>query len=79
MRTLAITVLALAAFAVGGAAGVRATPSGFELVLDGRHRPDLTHEGTFTTTASFCPSGSAVDLTETTREGNVDERPPRRI
>jgi hypothetical protein len=56
----------LAAGAASGASGGTATPAGFGLVLDGRHRPDLTHEGTFTTSASFCPSGSAVDLTETT-------------
>jgi hypothetical protein len=65
-RILVAVAVMLAAGAASGASGGTATPAGFGLVLDGRHRPDLTHEGTFTTSASFCPSGAAVDLTETT-------------
>jgi hypothetical protein len=34
----------------------------FQLVFDGRHNPALLHEGTFTSSASFCPSGSAEDV-----------------
>lgn len=33
----------------------------FQLVFDGKHMPSLLHEGPFTTSASFCPSGYAVD------------------
>ena len=33
----------------------------FQLVFDGKHAPSLLHEGPFTTSASFCASGYAVD------------------
>ena len=67
MKQILVTVaVALAAGAAAGASGSGATPADFQLVFDGRHRADLTHEGTFTTSASFCLSGAAADLTETT-------------
>jgi hypothetical protein len=43
-----------------GASG--AAPTDFRLVLDGKHNAALLHEGTFTTTASFCASGAAEDI-----------------
>lgn len=59
-------VAALAAVSVAAGATAtrdrRATPAPFDLVFDGRHTPTLVHEGPFTTTAAFCRSGSAVDV-----------------
>jgi hypothetical protein len=43
-----------------GASG--AAPTDFRLVLDGKHNAALLHEGTFTTSASFCTSGAAEDI-----------------
>lgn len=56
-------VAAVAAFAlvgVGGAGGAGA-PS-FHLVFDGKHTPELLHEGTFTSSAPWCASGTAADI-----------------
>jgi hypothetical protein len=47
------------ALPVAGASHTSA--SNFQLVFDGKHAPSLLHEGPFTTSASFCPSGYAVD------------------
>jgi hypothetical protein len=65
MRSLAgILLIASAALAsIAAASGARTAASSFQLVFDGRHNADLLHEGTFTTSASFCPSGRAVDVT----------------
>jgi hypothetical protein len=62
-RSATAAVAAVAALAGAGTAavGARTAASGFQLVFDGRHNADLLHEGTFTTSASFCPSGEAVD------------------
>jgi len=43
-----------------GASG--AAPTNFRLVFDGKHNAALLHEGTFTTSASFCSSGAAEDI-----------------
>jgi hypothetical protein len=65
MRSLAgIVLIASAAMAsIAGASGARTAASPFQLVFDGRHNADLLHEGTFTSSAPFCPSGRAVDVT----------------
>jgi hypothetical protein len=55
-----VTIAALALIGVGGAGA--AAPPAFELVFDGRHNAVLLHEGTFTTSSSWCPSGSAADV-----------------
>jgi len=61
----ALLALAVVAFAAAGvtAEGARKAPAEFRLVFDGRHTPALLHEGPFTTSASFCPSGYAADTT----------------
>jgi hypothetical protein len=41
--------------------GIAAPPS-FQLVFDGHHNAQLQHEGTFTTSASWCPSGSVAEV-----------------
>jgi len=55
----ALTVMAVATSARGGAGS--AAPS-FHLVFDGKHNQNLLHEGPFTTSSSFCPSGYATDV-----------------
>jgi hypothetical protein len=60
----ASTVL-IAAIAVAGATatrGAEAVPTAFRLVFEGKHNAELLHEGPFTTSASFCPSGLAADV-----------------
>jgi len=63
---LGAAVGVLAAIAVPAAATSKdragAAASEFQLVFDGKHTPSLLHEGPFTTSASFCPSGQAVDM-----------------
>jgi hypothetical protein len=58
-------VAVLAAMAVPAPGGSKnaadAAATEFQLVFDGKHTPSLLHEGPFTTSASFCPSGYAVD------------------
>jgi hypothetical protein len=51
----------LAAMTLPSAGTSHATASEFQLVFDGKHAPSLLHEGPFTTSAAFCPSGYAVD------------------
>jgi hypothetical protein len=59
----AARLLTIAVVALLGAGGAGATgPSSFQLVFEGRHNPQLLHEGTFTTPFSWCPSGSASDV-----------------
>jgi hypothetical protein len=55
----AVAVMAAAASARGGAGS--AAPS-FHLVFDGKHNQNLLHEGSFTTSSSFCRSGYATDV-----------------
>jgi hypothetical protein len=55
-----LTVAALALLGVGGAGATG--PSPFHLVFEGRHNSQLLHEGTFTTSSPWCPSGSAADV-----------------
>lgn len=56
----------LAAVVTVGMAGAadlsREAPAPFQLVFDGKHTPTLLHEGPFTTSASFCLSGYATDI-----------------
>lgn len=52
---------ALAVLVVSGGAAAAPAPS-FHLVFDGRHTPELLHQGTFTTSSPLCPSGSATDV-----------------
>jgi hypothetical protein len=52
------TVLA----ALTGLGGAEAASPAFQLVLDGRHDAQLQHEGTFTSGASWCPSGSITEI-----------------
>ena len=58
---LRAVVAALVALAVPAAGSSTNASSEFQLVFDGKHTPSLLHEGPFTTSASFCPSGQAVD------------------
>jgi len=53
-------IAALAVLSTGGA-GV-AAPASFQLVFDGKHQANLLHEGTFTTSFSSCPAGTAKDV-----------------
>jgi len=57
--------LVVAAVAAGAAVarGQSSAPPAFHLVFDGKHNANLLHEGPFTTTSSFCPSGYAADVT----------------
>ena len=56
------TLVALALPAAGTSKNrVQAAAPEFQLVFDGKHTPSLLHEGPFTTNASFCPSGYAMD------------------
>ncbi len=52
----------MAGVAASASHGGRSAPAAFQLVFDGKHNSDLLHEGPFTTSASFCPSGYAVDV-----------------
>jgi hypothetical protein len=54
----AFTVTAAVLILAPGAA----TAPTFQLVFDGRHNAALLHEGTFTTSSSWCPSGTALDV-----------------
>jgi hypothetical protein len=55
-------LLAIGALVLVGARGAGAAePSSLHLVFDGRHNAALLHEGTFTTSSSWCPSGTAGD------------------
>jgi hypothetical protein len=58
---LRAVVAALVALAVPAAGSSTNASSEFQLVFDGKHTPSLLHEGPFTTSAAFCPSGQAVD------------------
>jgi hypothetical protein len=55
----ALVVMAVAASAWGAAGS---TAPSFHLVFDGKHNQNLLHEGPFTTSSSFCPSGYATDV-----------------
>jgi hypothetical protein len=58
-----IRLVAIAALALSGVCGAGgAAPPPFELVFDGKHNEALLHEGTFTTSSSWCTSGSAADV-----------------
>jgi len=68
MNRRAVLGAAIAVLAALGvpAAGIskdraRAAAAEFQLVFDGKHTPSLLHEGPFTTSTSYCPSGYAVD------------------
>ncbi|MDX6413547.1 MAG: hypothetical protein QOH23_957 [Gaiellaceae bacterium] len=55
-------MLAIGAVVLVGARGAgAAAPSSFHLVFDGKHNAALLHEGTFTTSSSWCRSGTAAD------------------
>ena len=56
----ALLITAATAAGASGTRDTRAAPAPFRLVFDGSHTPTLLHEGTFTTSAAFCPSGSAA-------------------
>jgi len=58
----AVLVSALMAAGATATGGSRAGPASFRLVFDGKHNADLLHEGSFTTSVAFCPSGSAADI-----------------
>lgn len=59
----AVALLAAMAVPAAGTSKDRthAATAEFQLVFDGKHTPSLLHEGPFTTSASFCPSGYAID------------------
>jgi hypothetical protein len=60
MRTvLGVAIAAVALLSTGGAV---AAPASFQLVFDGKHQANLLHEGTFTTSSSSCPTGTAEDV-----------------
>jgi hypothetical protein len=65
MRGAAVALLLVVGMACSGGAanGAPAASSAFELVFDGHHTRALLHEGSFTSTASFCASGTAADIT----------------
>jgi hypothetical protein len=52
-------ILTIVTAGAGGA--VTAAPA-FHLVFDGKHNENLWHEGSFTSSAAFCPSGYAADI-----------------
>ena len=60
MRTACGMAIAAVALLSTGGAGVGA-PASFQLVFYGKHIGQL-HEGTFTTSSSLCPSGTAADV-----------------
>lgn len=61
-RVAVLSAAAAATVAIAVPTAVsRTNASEFGLVFDGKHAPSLLHEGPFTTTALFCPSGYAVD------------------
>jgi hypothetical protein len=62
VRSARLVPLAAAFIFVTAGAAARTAPLSFRLVFDGRHNAALLHEGTFTSSASFCPSGSAADV-----------------
>lgn len=57
-----IAALSAALLALASGPETRSAPPSFHLVFDGRHNAALLHEGTFATSSSFCPSGSAADV-----------------
>jgi hypothetical protein len=61
MRPACAAVMAAVAVLATGGAGA-AAPASFRLVFAGKHNASLLHEGTFTTSSSSCPSGTAVDV-----------------
>lgn len=61
MRIALLLVLVAGAVVAAGRAAV-AEPTAFQLVFDGAHNAELLHQGTFTTSSPWCPSGSAVDI-----------------
>jgi hypothetical protein len=61
MRIARVIAVAAAALVGISDAGIAAPPS-FQLVFDGRHNAQLQHVGTFTTTASWCSSGSVAEI-----------------
>jgi hypothetical protein len=61
MRGACVAALAAVAVLSTGGAGA-AAPASFQLVFDGKHQANLLHEGTFTTSSSLCPKGTAVDV-----------------
>ena len=63
MKALSCWLAVMTTLVVAGTAdGVDRGASSFHLVFDGRHTPDLLHEGPFTTSLAACPSGSAADV-----------------
>lgn len=61
MCTIRAVAIAAAVFLTAGTAGAAGPPS-FHLVLDGKHDAQLHHDGTFSTSSSWCPSGTAADV-----------------
>src|SRR5947208_14958430 len=61
-RVRTARVVAIAAVALLSAGGAAAAPASFQLVFDGKHNASLLHEGTFTSSSSLCPSGTAADV-----------------
>lgn len=60
-RSVAVGVTILTIGTAGAGGGVSAS-SPFHLVFDGKHNENLWHEGPFTSSAAFCPSGYAIDV-----------------
>lgn len=58
---VASVMLGVVIAAATGADGAT-TASSFQLAFDGSHNDALLHRGPFTTTAPFCPSGRAEDV-----------------
>lgn len=55
-------MLAIGTLVLVGARGAgAAAPSSLQLVFDGKHNAALLHVGTFTTSSSWCRSGTAAD------------------
>ena len=63
--TAALALALIPAVMVASArAGVGSAAPSFHLVFDGKHSPNLLHEGPFTTSSSLCPSGYATDVSK---------------
>lgn len=62
MQGALIAALSAGVLAITSGAETRSAPPSFHLVFDGKHNAALLHEGTFGTSSSFCPSGSAADV-----------------
>jgi hypothetical protein len=62
MGRAVLTVAAILVVGVARAGGAVTASPAFHLEFTGKHNENLWHEGPFTTSASFCPTGYAMDV-----------------